>query len=72
MTLKEDLEIREVGMPIQQHYMEIENCVDDATLCIVNGLIQLLQETQEYQCRHGFAEGWRMDKEASKKSDSTL
>lgn len=59
---KDDPDMLELGSLIQQHYTEIEKRVDKETLRYVNGLSQLMQESQEYQCRHGFVEGWLMAK----------
>ena len=60
---REDPDVLEIGGLVQKHYMEIQKRVDADTLCWVNGLNQLMQEMQEYQCRHGFVEGWKMAQE---------
>ena len=66
---KEDPDVLELGTLIQQHYEEIKKRVDAETLRYVNGLTQLLQEGQEYQCRHGFTEGWLMAKSKSENTE---
>ena len=57
---REDRDLVEIGWLLQQHYDEIQKHVDEETLRYVNGLRDLLIEAQEYQCRHGFTEGWLM------------
>ena len=55
---REDRNVLEPGWLMQQHYDEIVKRVDEETMRYVNGLRDLLLEAQEYQCRHGFTEGW--------------
>ena len=57
---KEEPDLLELGGLIQQLYEGIKNRVDEDTLRDLNGLMQLTQEVQEYQSRHGFTEGWLM------------
>ena len=55
---REDPELMELGGLLQRHYEEVQKRVDEETMQYVNGLRDLLLEAQEYQCRHGFTEGW--------------
>ena len=55
---REDRDLVELGWLMQQHYDEIEKRVDEESMRYVNDLRDLLLEAQEYQCRHGFTEGW--------------
>ena len=55
---KDDKEVLEVGGLMQQCYNDLQKRCDDETMNLINALLELLQETQEYQCRHGFTEGW--------------
>ena len=55
---REDSELLELGARLQELYTEVQNRVDEETMCYVNALRDLLLEAQEYQCRHGFVEGW--------------
>ena len=55
---KDDKEVLEVGGLMQQCYNDLQKRCDDETMNLINALLELSQETKEYQCRHGFTEGW--------------
>ena len=55
---KDDKEVLEVGGLMQQCYNDLQKRCDDETMNLINALLELSQETKEYQCRHVFTEGW--------------